>query len=150
MDWFSSISEEEEDSIDYDDSGFNEDLTGGENAVTKDNDSAPNNNYLHVRKAKSHSGFAPMEAIADEDDSAIINEGSPLLMPEDAHNQRSYSGGRSRSSASVPRGESVDQDLKRMPSPIGLGPGIGGRSRRYSSEIGSSRSGWGAGGTSYH
>jgi MFS family permease len=152
MDGFSSIpEEEEEDSLDYDDSGsFNDDPAHGENAVTKDNDSAPNNDYLHVRKAKSHSGFAPMNAIADDSESAIINEGSPLLMPEDQHNQPTYSGGRSRSSASVPRDESVDHDLKRMPSPIGLGPGIGGRSRRYSSEIGATRSGFGTGGTSYH
>ena len=42
-------------------------------------------------------------------------------------------------------------DLRRVPSPIGLGPGIGGkRSRRFSTDLGATRSGFGTGGTSYH
>ena len=43
-------------------------------------------------------------------------------------------------------------DLRRIPSPIGMGEGgVAPRgARRYSSDLGASRSGFGAGGTSYH
>ena len=54
----------------------------------------------------------------------------------------------SRGSASWDRRESLD--LRRVPSPIGLGAGIGGNARRYSSDLGATRSGLGTGGTSYH
>ncbi|ETN37479.1 uncharacterized protein HMPREF1541_07101 [Cyphellophora europaea CBS 101466] len=134
MDGFSSAPEEEEDEVDYDESGDMMDggLDTSGNAVTKDNDSGTNQRYLQ------------------DDEGALINEGSPLLLPED---QRSYSDDRrrtSRNSTAVFDEEATENDLRRMPSPIGLGPGIGGRSRRYSSEIGATRSGFGTGGTSYH
>ena len=42
-------------------------------------------------------------------------------------------------------------DLRRVPSPIGMGPkGVGRKSRRFSSDLGTTRSGLGTGGTSYH
>lgn len=152
MDGFSSIPEQEEDSIDYDESeDFGEANQSRDNAVSKDNDGGQDTAYLQVRKTKSHPHFAPMDAMVDDDEDVIINEGSPLLTPEDEQSRRTYSGSRrTRSNATAQGEQSAEHDPKRMPSPIGLGPGIGGRSRRYSSEIGATRSGWGTGGTSYH
>ena len=41
--------------------------------------------------------------------------------------------------------------LRRIPSPIGMGPGVHpAGARRYSSDLGATRSGFGVGGTSYH
>lgn len=153
MDGFGSVADEDDEAaVDYDESAdFDEADEQRDQGVTKDNDSAQNNAYLQVRRAKSHPGFANMDALMDEDEDAVINEGSPLLMPQDAHNQRTYSGHRRKSSSTAaPDQPGMGNDLKRMPSPIGLGPGIGGRSRRYSSDLGATRSGWGTGGTSYH
>jgi hypothetical protein len=154
MDGFSSVAEElEGDVISYADStDLDEEAHLSQAVVSKDNDDGVNSDLLHIRKVRSTTGSGGERIITDED-GEVINEGSPLLPPQDQHNQRSYS--QSRQQLGSPAGEPrIDDDsaagLRRMPSPIGLGPGIGGRSRRYSSEIGATRSGWGTGGTSYH
>lgn len=149
MDGFSSIADDnEEDTLDVDDSrDFADEPEQIHSGVSKATESEVDPNRLHVRKIKSHSGFARMDGIEDDED--VIDEGSPLISPLDRHNQRSYSRDSRRRETDTGDG-AADTDLRRMPSPIGLGPGIGGRSRRYSSDLGATRSGWGTGGTSYH
>lgn len=151
MDGFASTSEDlEEDTLDFDDSAdFSDDPEQVQARVNKDIERI-DPTHLHVRKTKSHTGFANLD-VMDGVEEEVIHEGSPLLPPLDPQNQRSYSRDRRRrGSSAVDEEGGPEHDLRRMPSPIGLGPGIGGRMRRYSSEIGASRSGWGTGGTSYH
>ena len=148
LDGFTTTTDDpDEDTLDYDDSAdFADDPDQERVRVNKDSERI-DKTHLHVRKTKSHGGIT---ALAGTDEAAIIDEGSPLLPPQDPHNQRSYSRDRRRSGGGVVDENGSENDLRRMPSPIGLGPGIGGRSRRYSTEIGATRSGWGTGGTSYH
>lgn len=57
----------------------------------------------------------------------------------------------SRGSQPRPRRRSSHRELRRIASPIGLGPGvIPSGSRRYSSDLGATRSGLGVGGTSFN
>lgn len=57
----------------------------------------------------------------------------------------------SRGSQARPRNRSSHRELRRIASPIGLGPGvIPTGSRRYSSDLGATRSGLGVGGTSFN
>jgi hypothetical protein len=87
----------------------------------------------HLRKTS----LAVREEVFDEPED--IPEESAFLSRTNTRGSRS--GGSRRQSL----------DLRRVPSPIGLGPGIGGtRSRRYSTDLGATRSGLGTGGTSYH
>lgn len=144
MDGFSSVPEDEEDTIDYDDDAFFHE-NPSKSATSKDSDGGVDESRLHVGRTKSHDGMSSSNAVGRDGD--VVHEGSPLLPPVDIEDHRSHSRDRN---ASVEGRNADDHDLRRMPSPIGLGPGIGGRSRRYSSEIGATRSGWGAGGTSYH
>ena len=90
-----------------------------------------------VRKAPETSYSMPEEVFDEPDE---VPEDSAFLART---NTRSSQGGGSRRAS---------LDIRRVPSPIGLGAqGIGGtRSRRYSSDLGATRSGFGTGGTSYH
>ena len=70
----------------------------------------------------------------------------PELLPES-------SGGLTKtlSRTSQPRQRRESYSLRRIPSPIGMGAGIHPPgARRYSSDLGATRAGLGAGGTSYH
>ncbi|KPI34493.1 uncharacterized protein AB675_11047 [Cyphellophora attinorum] len=152
MDGFASTADDdEEDDLDYDDSAHFVDEPNPTGAqISKHNDRL-DPMHLHVRNTKPRAGSPGLKAV-DGTEEELIDEGSPLLLPMDRNNQRSYSrDGRRRESSAAGNGNNHEHDLRRMPSPIGLGPGIGGeRMRRYSTEIGASRSGYGAGGTSYH
>lgn len=88
----------------------------------------------HIRKTRDSSLH---EDVFDEPE-GMPEESGPLTR---TNTQSSQSHGNRTSSL----------DVRRVPSPIGLGPGIGGtRSRRYSSDLGATRSGFGTGGTSYY
>lgn len=90
-----------------------------------------------VRKASVVSYDMPDEVFDEPDE---VPEDSAFLSR--THTRSSQAGGSRRQS----------HDLRRVPSPIGLGPhGVGGtRSRRFSSDLGATRSGLGTGGTSYY
>jgi MFS family permease len=156
MDGFGTVVEEEdqeEDQVDFDDSAdFEQDVVNDADerqtsALSKDADTTQSQSHLQVRKARSHPAFANADDVDDNDDALLVNEGSPLLMPLDGQRRSYSSASRSRQAG----GDGEENSLRRMPSPLGMpAGGIGGRSRRYSTEIGASRSGWGTGGTSYH
>lgn len=79
------------------------------------------------------------------DDSDIEEEIEQPSQSEDGHSPKSTTSG----SQTLERRESFS--LRRIPSPIGMGPGVHPPgARRYSSDLGASRSGLGPGGTSYH
>ena len=80
---------------------------------------------------------------------AVATDGVFDYPDDDAEDSALLSNVRTGSTDALPRRESLA--LIRTRSPIGLGPGIGGeRARRFSSELGATRSGLGTGGTTYH
>lgn len=131
MEGFSSAhdDEDEDDDTDNSDDGIDDD----EDNVTKATSADPQQGLVRKTPTSSH-----YDEVFDE----------PEDLPEDT-GLLSLSRTNTRSTRGVSRQSSMD--LRRVPSPIGLGPGIGGtRSRRYSSDLGATRSGFGTGGTSYH
>ncbi|KIX92076.1 uncharacterized protein Z520_12230 [Fonsecaea multimorphosa CBS 102226] len=115
--------EEEEDDDDDDDDDDN-----GGGAKT----SAIVASRAHSRKSSAPS--VPEEAVEDDEELP----GSRLLTPATTRN-------------SQPSSRRQSLQLRRVSSPIGLGPGIiPAGARRYSSDLGATRSGLGVGGTSYY
>jgi hypothetical protein len=106
------------------------------------------NNVMKATSSDATDGLHPVRKTPSTKSysSEVVEE--PDDLPEDS-GLLSLSRTNTRSTRGVSRQSSMD--LRRVPSPIGLGPGIGGtRSRRYSSDLGATRSGLGTGGTSYH
>ena len=90
-----------------------------------------------IRKTTVTTYTTPEDVFDEPDD---VPESSGLLSRTNTRSSRGGGGSRRTS-----------LDIRRVPSPIGLGPqGVGGRSRRFSSDLGATRSGFGTGGTSYH
>jgi hypothetical protein len=82
----------------------------------------------HLRKHSSHSTFE--DALTEDDEPSAETS---LLRPSEPPSRRQ------------------SLQLKRVSSPIGLGPGVVPHgARRYSSDLGATRSGLGTGGTTYH
>lgn len=101
----------------------------------------------HARKSASSTSSPPSAAVliedvfeADFDRDDNLLSGSSSLTPTT-----------SRGSQPRTRRRSSHRELRRIASPIGLGPGvIPSGSRRYSSDLGATRSGLGVGGTSFN
>ncbi|EXJ86285.1 hypothetical protein A1O1_06655 [Capronia coronata CBS 617.96] len=92
-----------------------------------------------VPSTAAHSRHSSTAACSDD---VFVDDETP---PESAGLSRATS----RTSLGVPRRHSLH--LHRVASPIGMGPGIvPAGARRYSSDLGATRSGLGAGGTSYY
>lgn len=91
----------------------------------------------HSRKHVSQSPFE--DAILTDDEGIPTHETTNLLTPSTTRT----------SHQPISRRQSLQ--LRRVSSPIGLGPGvIPHGARRYSSDLGATRSGLGVGGTTYH
>jgi Major Facilitator Superfamily len=95
-----------------------------------------------LRKAPQHTSLGVPEEVFDEPDD----------VPEDSAFLTRTNTTDSRGAGASGRSRRTSLDFRRVPSPIGLGPhGIaGGRSRRYSSDLGATRSGFGTGGGSFN
>ena len=87
-----------------------------------------------IRKVPPHGAVESLVAEPDQllDEEAVLTETTSRSSQKQSQHRESFS-------------------LRRIPSPIGMGPGVHpAGARRYSSDLGASRSGFGAGGTSYH
>ena len=119
---------DEDDSEDSDADGEDEDETSAETSGI----------YTRVATKTAPSAIGSESAIVDE----------PDVVPDDLL----LAATNSRTDQALHRQSRGSLDLRRVPSPIGLGPQdlISRGARRYSSDLGATRSGFGAGGTSYH
>jgi len=90
-----------------------------------------------IAKTAAPIGISISPAAADND---LLPDNLPALAPTT-----------SRSSTAAGRSRRESFSMRRMQSPVGMGEGLAsGRLRRYSTDLGTTMSGHGAGGTSYH
>lgn len=90
-----------------------------------------------IAKTAAPVGVSISPAAADHD---MLSDNLPALAPTT-----------SRTSGASGRGRRESFSLKRVRSPVGMGDGLAsGRLRRYSTDLGTTMSGHGTGGTSYH